>query len=185
MQTIQIIALLSLAAACQQTPVKEQVHHDPPPTNEFFEPYQCGSVQRLHTLGGVFLASQPSAEDFAQAQLGGVRAVLDIRHDAETPDLNERAVVEGLGMTYLHRPWNGPDELTDAVFDDLRTILRDGEKPLLFHCGSANRVGAIWLAHRVLDGGLEVEAALAEAKTVGLKSPAYEQKALDYVRRQG
>jgi hypothetical protein len=39
------------------------------------------------------------------------------------------------------------------------------------------------LAHRVLDGGLTYEAALAEAKQVGLKLPALEEKAKDYVRR--
>jgi hypothetical protein len=35
----------------------------------------------------------------------------------------------------------------------------------------------------VLDGGLAYEAALAEAKTVGLKLPAYEEKARDYIER--
>ena len=186
MKTLSIIALLSFAAACQSTtePVAE-ADHGPPPQTEALEPYTCGTVQRLHTLGGVFLASQPAPADFEQAHMGGVRTVLDIRYDSETPDFDERAFVEGLGMTYLHRPWNGPDELTDDVFDDLRGALRDVEKPVLFHCASANRVGAIWLAHRVLDGGLSVGDALSEAKTVGMRSPAYEQKALDYIQRRG
>jgi hypothetical protein len=53
----------------------------------------------------------------------------------------------------------------------------------LVHCFSAGRVGAAWLAHRVLDDGLSVEAALDEANTIGLKKDDYIQKAKDYVQR--
>jgi hypothetical protein len=45
-------------------------------------------------------------------------------------------------------------------------------------------VGAVWLAHRVLDGGLSYDDALKEAKTVGLKTPAFEEKVKDYIRRK-
>ena len=37
--------------------------------------------------------------------------------------------------------------------------------------------------HRVLDDGLTVEAAVAEAKTIGLKKEDFIAKATDYVRR--
>lgn len=61
--------------------------------------------------------------------------------------------------------------LTDAVFDETRAWLTDdGKKPLLLHCHSANRVGAIWLAHRVLDDGLMLAAAEREATLVGLNT---------------
>ena len=54
---------------------------------------------------------------------------------------------------------------------------------MLVHCFSAGRVGATWLAHRVLDDGLTVEAAVAEAKTIGLKKEDFIAKATDYVQR--
>ena len=149
---------------------------------EVLEPFECGSIKRMHTLGGVFLASQPNADDLAQAQMGGIQTVVNMRHEKEMK-FDEAATVEALGMGYLHPAWNGPDELTDEVFAQYREILRSAPRPMLLHCGSANRVGAVWLPYRVLDGGLSVEAALAEAKTVGMRTPAYEQKALDYVRR--
>jgi uncharacterized protein (TIGR01244 family) len=153
-------------------------------TTETLEPYTCGSIQRLHTYGGVFLASQPAPEDFAQAKAGGVRTVINLRRDDEQPGFDERAHVEGLGLAYAQVPFNSEAELTDAVFDRGRELLESAERPILLHCASANRVGALWLPWRVLDGGLSVEAALAEAKTVGLKSPAYEAKALDYIARK-
>lgn len=153
-------------------------------TTEKLEPYECGDVTRLHTLGGVFLASQPNPSDFEQAKKGGVKTVINLRHDDENTDFNESEVVSGLGLEYVHLPWSGPEEMTDELLDRSRELLKTSEKPILLHCASANRVGAIWLVHRVLDGGISFEEALAEAKTVGLKSADYEAKAKDYIDRK-
>jgi protein tyrosine phosphatase (PTP) superfamily phosphohydrolase (DUF442 family) len=78
-----------------------------------------------------------------------------------------------------------PDSLNDETFDKLRKVLSEKQdRPLLVHCASANRVGAVWLAHRVLDDGVPYDAALTEAKTVGLKATALEAKVKDYITRQ-
>lgn len=140
-------------------------------------------MQRLHTLNNIFLASQPSPADFEQAKNGGIRTVINLRHEDETKDFNERDVIKRLGLNYYNPAFSGPAELTDHIFDRTRELLRDAERPILLHCSSANRVGAIWLAYRVLDNGLSVDQALTEARTVGLKSPAYEQIARDYIKR--
>jgi uncharacterized protein (TIGR01244 family) len=151
------------------------------------EPYECGSVARIHTLGGVFLASQPAPEDLKHAREGGIKTVVSLRKPDEI-DWDEAAVVKDLGMEFRQVPFPAPGELTDEVFDEVRALLNDAEKrPLLLHCASANRVGAVWLAHRALDHGLSLEAAGEEAKTVGLKLPAYTERAREYVeeRRSG
>jgi uncharacterized protein (TIGR01244 family) len=186
MKTLNILnfALLSLALSACQGAEPESQEHRPPMAAEALEPYECGTVTRLHTFEGIFLASQPSAADFEQASMGGIRTVINLRHDFEMPDMNEQEVVQGLGLNYVHVPWNGPDELTDEILDALRMELGQAERPILLHCASANRVGAVWLAHRMLDGGLSADEAKAEAKVVGLKSPAYEAKVLDYVARR-
>lgn len=171
------------APVAAKAPKASEAHT--PPTTDVLEPYQCGSVQRMHTYQGVFLASQPAAADFGQASKGGVKTVINLRTASEQPDFDERATVEGLGLTYLHLPFNGEAELTDDVFARSREMLKTAQRPILLHCASANRVGALWLAHRVLDGGLTIEQAKAEAKVVGLKSPGYEAKAVDYVKRMG
>ena len=87
----------------------------------------------------------------------------------------------GLGLNYHNPAVAGVDGLTDELLDEVRDLLRTAERPILLHCASANRVGAVWLAHRVLDGGISMDDALAEAKTVGLKSPALEQRARQYI----
>jgi uncharacterized protein (TIGR01244 family) len=183
---ISLGALTALFASCGTTTddvAPPTTTAATPPAAERLEPYECGNVQRIHTLGGVFLASQPQPVDFEHAQKGGIKTVVNLRHDSEL-EFDERAVVEGLGMRYEHLPWNGADELTDAVFDRARELLRTAERPLMLHCASANRVGALWLAFRALDGGLDLDAATAEARMVGLKTPAYLAKATDYVNRR-
>ena len=152
---------------------------------EKLEPYECGTVQRIHTLDGIFLASQPAPDDFKMAKEGGIKTVVNLRPASEQ-DFDEAAVLAELGMEYHNVPFGSPTELTDEVFDEVRAMLSKAEaenQPLLLHCSSANRVGAIWLAHRVLDGKLSVEEAEIEAKVVGMKTPAYGDKAKDYVKR--
>ena len=148
------------------------------------EPAKCGSVKQLHVLDDIYLAGQPSPEDFQEFKKRGVKSVLNLRTKDEM-DFDEAKTLKSLGLEYHHIPIAGPDSLTDENFDKLRKLLNEKEqRPMLLHCTAANRVGAVWLAHRVLDGGLTYDAALAEAKTVGLKTPALEAKAKDYIAKQ-
>lgn len=146
-------------------------------------PAQCGGITRLHVLGDIYLGSQPKAEDFAQARKDGIRTVINLRHAAELTDFNEQQVVEAEGLAYVNIPWSGANELTDAIFDSARAQFTSAPRPMLVHCASANRVGAVWIPYRVLDAGVTWDAALVEAKTIGLKSPEFEAKALDYIQR--
>ncbi len=154
----------------------------PTQTTETLQPFECGSVKKLHTLGGVFLAGQPAPADFEHVKNAGIRTVINLRLEDEL-EWNEKALVKELGLSYVSIPFKTPESLTDAVFDEARAVLNDAEqKPILLHCASANRVGAVWLVHRVLDGGITYEEALAEAKTVGLALPAYETRAQEYIK---
>lgn len=155
--------------------------------SDTLEPYECGSITRLHTFGGIFLASQPSPEDLEQAKKGGVLTVINQRHAAEVTEFDERAIVESMGLRYENPAFNGPDELTPAILDTTLGLLRTAPRPLLLHCSSANRTGAVWFAYRALDGGLSLDDALAEARRVGLRSAAYEKIVRAYIdsRRDG
>ncbi|MFN3165698.1 MAG: beta-lactamase hydrolase domain-containing protein [Phycisphaeraceae bacterium] len=141
----------------------------------------CGSIKTLHVVGDVYLASQPSAEDYALLKDRGVKAVIDLRTDKEDRGFEEGATLKALGIDYIELPWNGPDQLTDAKLDAMRKALRNAKRPVMMKCGSSNRVGAGWLAYRVLDEGVALETAVAEAKQVGLRTPAYEAKARAYI----
>ena len=45
-------------------------------------------------------------------------------------------------------------------------------QPVYIHCGSANRVGGLWMVKRVLGDDWEIERAQTEAEAIGLRSPA-------------
>ena len=147
------------------------------------EPYACGAIKRLHGCEDILLASQPTPADFEQAKQLGVKSVINQRPIAEMDGFDEQACVTGLGMDYANPAFNGTDELTDAKINETIELLRTAQRPILMHCASANRTGAIWFAYRAIDGGLTVEDALAEGKTVGLRSGAYEQIVRDYIAR--
>lgn len=180
---ILVAATLSVFAQASGGAEDKKAAEPPAADAEKLEPQQCGKVERLHALGDFLLASQPAKEDFALIKECGVRTVLNLREKSEM-DWDEAEVVKGLGLEYANVPFKSPETLTDEVFAATRKLLSDKKKrPILVHCASANRVGAIWLAHRVLDDGKSYEDALKEAQTVGLKLPALEAKAKDYIER--
>lgn len=173
----------AFCSSCGSDPQSRDAKADFTRLTDELEAVESPGIEKIHTVAGVFLAGQPDESGFTAAKEGGIQTVIDLRHDEET-DFDERKVVETLGLTYLHLPWNGPEELTDDMFDRTREMLKSAEKPILLHCKSANRVGAVWLPFRVLDGGVDIDEAVEEAKTVGLKKAEYEEKARDYITRK-
>lgn len=146
---------------------------------------RVGGIQKIHKLGKVYLAGQPSVDDFQVAKKQeGLKTVINLRQ-ADEMEFDEAATLKTLGVAYHHLPFRAPETLKDEVFDQARKILSDKKNyPIMMHCASANRVGAVWLAYRVLDEQVPYEQALAEAKKVGLKSPDFEGKAKDYIGRK-
>jgi uncharacterized protein (TIGR01244 family) len=147
------------------------------------EPASLGGIPNLTRAGNLYFAGQPSPDDWALLPGAGITAVITLRHDAELGGFDEEEAVRDLGLEFASIPWNGPAELTDETFDRTRELLGQVDSPTLFHCGSANRVGAVWLPYRVLDQGVDVERAVEEARRIGLRTPEFEARALDYIAR--
>ena len=145
------------------------------------EAMQARKAAKFHHIDGYYLTSQPSAEEFRGARDSmGVKAVLNLRFPEESP--GEEQIVRDLGLRYENVPFRSPETLSDRVFEDARKILRThDESPILMHCKSGNRVGAIWFAFRVLDMGIAPNDALEEAKVVGLKKPGHILRSIRYV----
>ncbi len=145
------------------------------------EDASLGQTPNVHRFGKYLLAGQPSAEDFKLAKEQGIKRVINMRHEQEIKDLGEPKLVKSLGMDYVSIPWSAPEEMTDALIEETRKAFSDVDTPTLIHCGSANRVGALWMIWRALDGGLQANEAMEEAKRVGLKSQGYASRALNYI----
>jgi uncharacterized protein (TIGR01244 family) len=142
-----------------------------------------GSIPRLTQVGDLLLSGQPGPQDFAALAASGVGMVINLRHPEELGGFDEAAAVRAEGMEYISIPWNGPTELSDAVFEQTRELLRTADGPVLLHCASANRVGAAWIPFRVLDQGVDIEQAVTEARMVGMRVPEYEALARAFVDR--
>lgn len=145
---------------------------------------ELGAAPNVHSFGRTILCGQPRPEDFAEAKQRGIKVVVTLRQEGEV-SWDEKAIAKELGLTFHRFGFREPNSLTDSIFDQSLKLLADSQKtPVMLQCGSANRVGAVWLAHRVLNDRLTVEQAQKEARTVGLRTAAYEEKALDHIKRR-
>lgn len=171
------LACLGFLLACARAPVGGSADA----AKATLQPRALGEIERVHAVGSAWLASQPSAADLELAKAEGFRTIVNLRPASEHPEFDEEAFVEALGLRYVSIPVAGATGLTDDAIDRAREALNEADRPLLMHCSSANRVGAAYLAWRVLDGGVSLEDALAEAKTIGMRSPELEASARAYI----
>jgi uncharacterized protein (TIGR01244 family) len=114
----------------------------------------------------------------------GYKAIINFRLATE-PGANVRAeadAAEESSIRYIHLPFeaNSPDPAVVDAF--LKAVADPGNHPVFVHCGSANRVGAMWLIKRVLQDGWSVDRASKEAEIIGLTSPGLKEFALSYIR---
>ena len=125
---------------------------------------------------------QPRMEHFAKLKADGVKAVLNLRTPGEHRADEERATVEQAGLTYFNIPvvYTNP---TDAQVDEFLKITDDSaNRPMFIHCTAAIRVGAFWMIRRAVRDGLTADAALEDARKVGLvNAPHLEEFARKYI----
>lgn len=174
------LATLLLSFGCQQTgDPKGAAEAKPDPVVKT----ELGAIVNASKAGDLYMAGQPSEADFKLMKEKGFKTVVTLRTEGENKAFDEAKAAKEAGLEYIQLPLGGPDALTDDFYAKTRGLLKDKSKyPLLLHCGSANRVGAVWMAHRVLDEGVDEDTALEEAKKVGLRSPALEAKTRAYIK---
>ncbi len=117
-------------------------------------------------------------------QRDGFKSVINLRLASERgADIEANAArARALGLTYLHIPFNAQTPEPGTVDDFLAAVGNTANQPVYIHCGSANRVGAVWLIKRVLQDKWSVEKATEEARLIGLRSAPLEQFALQYIK---
>jgi uncharacterized protein (TIGR01244 family) len=129
----------------------------------------CGGATETSALDGL-------AKD-------GFRSVINLRLATEANANIEvnAAQAKSLGLNYIHIPFS-TQQLDPKVIDQfLAAIANKANQPAYVHCGSASRVGAVWLVKRVLQDGWTIDKATEEAKLIGLRSEALEKFALEYI----
>ena len=127
-----------------------------------------GRVPFDSTLTG----GQPTFEQLKKAGETGFKAVINLRTAGERPDPEQESTwVERFGMKYFHIPVAGAKGLTVQNAQLFAEVLSKTENyPLIVHCKSGNRVGAIFALKAFHIDGKSKEEALLIGESAGLKS---------------
>jgi uncharacterized protein (TIGR01244 family) len=125
---------------------------------------------------------QPRPEHFKTLKAEGVKVVLNLRVPSEHRADEEIQAVKEAGLTYFSVPFVYTAPTAEAVDTFLRITDDPANRPMFIHCTAAIRVGALWMIRRVLRDHWTWDAALAEARKVGLvEAPHLEEFAKTYI----
>lgn len=127
-------------------------------------PNQCTPTPDVLSCG------MPTPQELKQAQAAGFKTVINLCQPQETPR-DEPTTVQTLGMRYFNIPVAGPGDLTEAKARQLGAVVNDCDNhPVLIHCMSGNRVGALMALKAFFVDGKAPREALEAGRAAGLKA---------------
>jgi uncharacterized protein (TIGR01244 family) len=123
---------------------------------------------------GVMAAGQPTGEQLQVLAEEGYKTVIDLRPPEEPRGYAEVEAAKANGLTYVNIPVT-LQNLDQTTIDRFVAAMDKAEKPVLLHCASSNRVGALWYAYLV-EKGMAPEEAMKKGRAAGLKTPELAEK---------
>jgi uncharacterized protein (TIGR01244 family) len=114
----------------------------------------------------------------------GYVSVVNLREATEAgADIDAgRAAAQAAGLKYIHLPFNAASPDPKVVDTFLAAVGDTSNQPVFIHCGSANRVGGMWMIKRALRDGWPIEKAQAEGEAIGLRDPKLTAFATEYIK---
>lgn len=113
----------------------------------------------VRPVDGITAAGQPDVAALKVFADSGYAAIVDMRGLDEDRGIDdEKGVVEGLGLKYVAFPITSEDELTFDKARELDELIQTYDGPVLVHCASSNRVGAMLALRHSLSGASDEEA---------------------------
>lgn len=117
----------------------------------------------------LFTSGQPAPSQWDAIRDRGVTTVINLRPDAEMGGRDEGREVLSAGMAYRQVPIAGAAGVTDANAAQVKALIDEAPGPVLLHCSTGNRAGAM-LAVLAARGGTPVEEALELGRQAGMTS---------------
>lgn len=144
----------------------------------------CADIDKFYWVDDrLATGGQPLLEQISALKREGFRTIINLREPSEYDAVAEAAEARRLGLRYLSIPFRTADPKEEAV-DEFLAVMKDRKIwPAFVHCGSGNRVAALWMIHRVVVDGWEFRDAEHEARLIGLKSANLREFAYEYVCR--
>jgi uncharacterized protein (TIGR01244 family) len=124
-------------------------------------------VGNVVPVEGVTTAGQPDAAALGIFAKQGYKTVIDIRSESEDRGMDEATVIGDLGMEYIVFPIDKPEAINFDNARELSRLIAESDGPVLVHCGSSNRVGALFALQKSLDGA-ESDVALEYGREAGM-----------------
>lgn len=117
---------------------------------------------------GLVSSGQPTPVQLEAAAQAGVKTIVNLCAPGEC-GWDEGAVVERLGMHYVAIPVCGAPDVTPANAAKLHAVVADkANYPMVIHCGSGNRVGALYALSTFHNEGCTLEEAIENGRLAGL-----------------
>lgn len=124
------------------------------------------ALPRFHKVNdGLYRGGMPKKEGFRFLKKMGVKTVVNFRNDND-----EQALVENLGMQYVHLPMTAAWGISDYSIQEFFKIAGNPEsQPVFVHCQrGADRTGAMIAFYRIAFDNWGPERAYREARDIGL-----------------
>ena len=118
--------------------------------------------------GTLVLGGTPTAQELATFAEVGFTTVIDLRSPTEAGYEAEQAQAAQLGMTWKGLPIAGGPDLSPDNATAMLKLLEETQGPVLLHCASGNRVGALFALGIGQIRGTSVDEAIAYGKARGL-----------------
>ena len=122
------------------------------------------------SFDGMLVGGQPTPDELRSAAKAGVKTVINLRTPKEPGVSEEVALAAELNLNYISIPVAGAGGLTVAAAKKLDEALAEANGPVIVHCGSGNRVGALFALRANKLQGKSAGEALAIGKASGLTS---------------
>lgn len=117
----------------------------------------------------IWTAGQPSPDQIAQLPAAGIQTVINLCAEGEC-GWDERSQVQALGLTYHAIAIGGAHDLNRDAALRLDQLLETCAHPVLVHCASSNRVGALFALRSAWVQAADVDTALEHGRAAGLKA---------------
>ena len=115
-----------------------------------------------------FSGGQPNQAQLKTLSEAGIKHIINLRMPEEQ-NWDERQRVQSLGMQYHTLPIAGVDSITAANATALADLLaKMGDEPVLIHCASSNRLGALIAMDEAINKDQSLEQAIITGKRWGM-----------------
>jgi uncharacterized protein (TIGR01244 family) len=120
----------------------------------------------------LYISGQPSEEAFTKLKSEGVTTVVNLRTPSEMENreyvpFDEKAVVDSLGLEYIHIPLGGTEfPYTTEALQKFADAVDKAKGKVLLHCTVGRRASNMWAAYLIQFKGFEPNKAIEYAKAI-------------------